>query len=502
MTLELLTAHGLPDTAVLADFLQRQRWFGGRGRALSAVTVRDVAVLREGDPELLFVLLGATYSDGSEDLYQAPLAVRHGSDPPADLEEKLLLQTEQDGVVVSVYDALAEPALAWWFWQAMAESRSLATVAGELRYCSGADLRIDADETGIIRSLGREQSNTSLVRDDSEVLKVMRRVDTGPTPELEMTTALARAGFTGIAAPLGSGEYAAPGAEPALLAILQPYLHNGTEGWTLALTSLRDLYADAEENGPRDADMRRRAVVEQGSSFQPEAARLGEVTAEMHLALASPAAGEAMRAQLVSAEMLGAWVDEMVADVDRLLDNDSPLLAPLQAQRAAVTAHFEALRPLVGDTGRASRIHGDYHLGQVLRVDAGWVILDFEGEPDRPLAERRVRSSPLRDVAGMVRSFHYAAAAALMERSSPGSPGWEELYAQGVAWAEASGDSFWKAYEARTGAGGLLPSPRATAMLRQAFELQKAVYEVGYELGHRPDWVGIPLRWLLEEAVR
>jgi trehalose synthase-fused probable maltokinase len=191
----------------------------------------------------------------------------------------------------------------------------------------------------------------------------------------------------------------------------------------------------------------------------------------------------------------------MAAELDRLLRSDAPQLAPLRARRPSLLARIEALRELDGDAGLAIRIHGDYHLGQVLRVDAGWVVLDFEGEPDRPLAVRRVRASPLRDVAGMLRSFHYAAAAALMERLSPQSRGWEPLFLQGQAWAEATGDAFWDAYLARASAGGsLLPSPRATLVMRDAFAVQKAIYEVRYELGHRPDWVAIPLRYLLAEA--
>jgi maltokinase len=497
MSINILAAHGLPDTAVLGDFLQRQRWFAGRGRTLSEVRVLDTAALIEGNPSMIYVLLGARYTDGSEDRYQVPLAIREG-DPPADLGERLVTQGDQDGRLVAVYDALAEPGLGWWFWQAMAQTRTVPTDEGELRFRSeGVSLEGGGPEA--IRSLGREQSNTSLVRGDSEVLKVMRRIESGPTPELEMTLALSRAGFTRIARPLGSGEYVARGGEPALAAMLQEYLHNGTEGWTLALTSLRDLYANAEEAPPQDDDARHRAVHEQGSSFLPEAERLGEVTAEMHLALASPSLPEDMRAQPITSQMLNAWADEMAADLDSLLRNDSPALAPLRARRPAILAHFDALRSL-SDAGLAIRIHGDYHLGQVLRVDAGWVILDFEGEPDRPLQARRIRSSPLRDVAAMRRSFHYAAAAALMERTSPDQPEWEHLFLQGEAWAEASALAFWNAYLARAAQGTMLPPPRPTAVLREAFELQKAVYEVGYELGHRPDWVSIPLRHLLAET--
>jgi maltokinase len=497
VSVDLLRAHGLPDTALLGDFLQRQRWFAGRGRQLTDVRVLDSAVLDEGNPALVYVLLGADYADGGHERYQAPLAVREGEAPP-DLGERLVSQTEQDGRVVSVYDALAEPELAWWFWPAMAESRRLPTEAGELRFRHEEGFSPDPSggEPGQIRTLGREQSNTSLVRDDVEVLKVMRRIEAGTTPELEMTLALARAGFSSIAAPLGSGEYVAGGGEPALSVMLQPFLRNGTEGWTLALTSLRDLYADAEEAPQRDDEERRRAVLEQGSSFQPEAERLGEVTADMHLALASSAVPEDMRPEPIGPAMLNAWADEMTADLDRLLGGDSEELAPLRARRPVLISRFEALRQLT-DAGLAVRIHGDFHLGQVLRVDAGWIVLDFEGEPDRPLEARRVRSSPVRDVAGMLRSFHYAAAAALMERCTPSDGDWEPLFLQGVAWAAASSESFWNAYLTRAASGVLLPAPRSTLVLRDAFKVQKAVYEVGYELGHRPDWVSIPLRYLL-----
>ncbi len=490
-------AARLPDTAVLGDYLQRQRWFAGRGRVLREVRILDTALLQDGNPALVHVLLGATYADGGEERYQAPLAVREG-DAPADLGERLVSQGDQDGRLVTVYDALAEPSLAWWFWQAMAGTRTVPTGGGELRFRSQG---VTADGPGpeSIRSLRREQSNTSLVRDDSEVLKVMRRIESGPTPELEMTLALSQVGFTHIATPLGSGEYVAQGGEPVLAAMLQKFLHNGTEGWTLALTSLRDLYASAEESPPESDEARRQAVEEQGASFVPEAERLGDVTAEMHAALASTSLSEEMRARPITAQMLNAWADEMTADLDRLLHGDAPQLAPLRARRPAILARFDALRSL-DDAGLGIRIHGDYHLGQVLRVDAGWVILDFEGEPDRPLEARRVRSSPMRDVAGMLRSFHYAAAAALMERCTPEASDWEPLFLQGVAWAEASCEAFWNAYLARASQGALLPPAQSTVVLRDAFELQKAVYEVGYELGHRPDWVSIPLRHLLAET--
>jgi maltose alpha-D-glucosyltransferase/alpha-amylase len=186
----------------------------------------------------------------------------------------------------------------------------------------------------------------------------------------------------------------------------------------------------------------------------------------------------------------------MTGRLDLLLAAEEPALAPLLERRELIVARFDALRRL-SDGGLATRVHGDYHLGQVLRTDDGWKIIDFEGEPAREVEERRRPSSPLRDVAGMLRSFDYAAAAALRQRMQPQDPLWKHLSAAGEAWAGANRDAFWAAYLERLEGSGLLPGDGGSLVVRRAFEVSKAVYEVGYELGHRPDWVEIPLRFLL-----
>ncbi|HEX4621390.1 MAG TPA: hypothetical protein VH208_07470, partial [Myxococcaceae bacterium] len=167
---------------------------------------------------------------------------------------------------------------------------------------------------------------------------------------------------------------------------------------------------------------------------------------------------------------------------------------PQEALRQALAAVAE-----VESGGSAIRYHGDLHLSQVIRTDSGWVVLDFEGEPHRPVEERRLLSSPLRDVAGMLRSFEYAAAVGLLERAAPGDSNWESLQAFGDGWAEVNRRVFLDAYLGVSGLGSLLPPHDATEVLLRAFEIQKAIYEVRYELGHRPDWAGIPLRFLARQ---
>jgi trehalose synthase-fused probable maltokinase len=493
----LLSRHDLEQAApALLAYLQRQRWFGSRGRPVASLEVEDLATLREGEPTVLLVLAAVAYEDGGRERYSLPLGVRPGPASEFFDPEKVVTEIAGEAGPAAVVDALGDPESSAVLWELIATGASARTEAGELR-CRGDGIAPGV-EPASIRPLGREQSNTSLVRGDTELLKWFRMIEEVRSPELEMTEALAGAGFSAVPAPLGVAEYQRPGAEAVLLALVQPYLHNGTEGWALALSSLRDLYAEAEEQGVGDDESALRHVEEQGATFLPESARLGEVTAEMHLALASDAMPESMRARPVTAAMLGAWADTMTRELDQLLSGTDPALEPLRERRAAVLAGFEALRR-IDEGGLAIRVHGDYHLGQTLRTDTGWTVLDFEGEPALGVGERRAHSSPLRDVAGMLRSLDYAAAAALAERTEPDPEVVEELQRQGAAWAEANRRLFWGAYLARVGDHPLLPrSAGDTLALRRAWELRKAVYEVGYELGHRPDWVGTPLRFLLE----
>ncbi len=281
--------------------------------------------------------------------------------------------------------------------------------------------------------------------------------------------------------------------------LVQRFLHNSTEGWALALTSLRDLYANAESIGHADPADRRAVVDEQDAAFLAESMRLGKVIAEMHLALAAGAHGTAMSPAPLTEAALNTWANTMTAELDGLLARNEAALDPLRNVRNAVVARFDQIRGL-SPGGKLIRIHGDLHLGQLLRIDTGWVILDFEGEPDRTPAERRQLSSPLRDVAAMLRSFDYAAAAAIIERTAPDGAEAEILRGYGEAWADANRDAFWSAYLETIGSQSLLPAPGPSLVLRRAFEVQKAVYEIGYELGHRPAWVPIPLRFLLRGA--
>lgn len=424
-------------TAALPDYLRHQRWAAASDRAITGVHVDEWEVLADGRPGLTWALVSASFDDGSTARYQVVVGLRHAESHERFLEGKasavLGVVDTPEGPAVA-YDALVDPELA------LALLRHIAP----------------DEDVRRVRPLLVEQSNTSVVYDERLILKVFRRVPDGPNPDAEVTRGLADVGFTHISAPVA--EWRKDGRD---LAVLRQFLVGGTDGFHLALTSLRDLYDS------------RHPPAETGGDFAPEARRLGQITASMHLALA-----EAFGAEPADA---GTWAGEMAEHLGRLRTT--------RIDRDRVAAAFEALGA-VAEAGVAIRVHGDYHLGQVMRTDAGWYILDFEGEPERPLEERRRRSSPLKDVAGMLRSFHYAAAVALREREFDDDE--VELVELGVAWERRNADAFRDGYLSTAGIDDVLPAGPDVDRVLDAFLLDKAVYEVAYEEANRPAWVDIP----------
>lgn len=416
------------ETAVdrlLPAYLGRQRWFSGPPPDSATVASREE--LDEGLEWLLVDAAGARYQ------------VVVGRRPAHAVPEFL---HGQDASILGVvggdlaFDATLDPQYA-------------KVLLGKVA---------PGEEGNLVRPMGAEQSNTSLVFDDRIVLKLFRRLHAGANPDVEVTVGLAEQGFASVAEPLGV--WRRDGVD---LAVVARYLAGGADGWALALTSLRDLYG-GETDEPAAA----------GGDFGAEAGRLGAVTAGMHLALAG--------AFGASPGDPDAWAELVETQMARLGDGD--------VDPVAAKAFVDRLRS-VDSPGAALRVHGDYHLGQVMRTDAGWFVLDFEGEPARPLAERQVPSSPLKDVGGMVRSFQYAAAVALFERDAHEQDG---LRLRADAWERRNRNAFLKGYFGTTGIDDVLPVPGADRdAVLAAFELDKAVYEVLYERAHRPDWVEIPL---------
>jgi trehalose synthase-fused probable maltokinase len=346
-----------------------------------------------------------------------------------------------------------------------------------------------------VRPLGAEQSNTSLVYDDAMILKVFRRLTEGLNPEVEVIETLAKVGFKSVPEPLASWRKG-----DMDLAFLQRFLAGATDGWNIALTSLRELFAEYTIGAappPGDALGAGAATpfeatdpAEARGDFAGEAERIGEVTAEMHQAMA--------RGFGTSTATGAEWADPMEEQLEKVLGSG--------AGSPGDTALLEGARRIIGrlrdiaDPGPAIRVHGDYHLAQVLRTDAGWFVLDFEGEPARPLEERTRPSSPLKDVTRMLRSLSYAPAVALSYQE-------DDLTNLGRAWETRNREAFMAGYLRKAvEAEPILPTdPAVRSAVLAAFELDKALYEVAYERANRPDWAHIPLgavQRLTSEAAR
>jgi maltokinase len=433
----------------LATWLPVQRWYPGGTAAVDLAIIADTP-LASGDPELRHLIVSV--SDGGDEVrYQVLAGVR--AHVPAELNHAVI---GPDGRGGTAYDALHDPELTRVLTRGIAAGR----VTGPLRFV--AEPAAPVDETADSLVLSAEQSNTSLIFGESAILKVFRRVFPGQNPDLEVAHALAGLGSPHVARPFGWIEAALNGDEPALLAILSEYLRGACDGWSLAETSLRDLYA-ADTSRAADA----------GGDFAGEAHRLGAATASVHADLATafgtgvlePDAVAALAAQLTS--KLKAACAEV------------PDLARLAGKVEAAYARLAGL----GTRLPVQRVHGDYHLGQVMRTQTGWVALDFEGEPAAPLARRRSRSPALQDVAGMLRSFDYAA-----RHQLAGHPDAARLAGSARDWVARNSAAFCAGYTKASGT-----DPRDQGVLLHALMLDKAVYEVTYEARHRPSWQAIPL---------
>ena len=433
---------------LLHDWLPHQRWYAGKGREIRDIQVTAATALVEGDPAMHHMLLTVDAEDGAA-TYQLLVGLR--AELPGRLAHAAIGRVGDE----TAYDAAHDSELTAYLLRHLAAGDDM----GPLRFRHLDGARVPTTLTSLVMT--GEQSNTSMVFGDELILKLFRRLTPGVNPDLEVTLALQSAGSNHIAEPVAWIEMSFEG-EPTTLGMLQAFLTTATNGWDLARTSVRDLYAEADLH----AD-------EVGGDFAGESHRLGAATAEVHRDLA-----RTLPTEVLTPDRLGDLAKSMMHRLEDAAEQVPELVPYVPALRGA----FEDLANL-SEPVQVQRIHGDYHLGQVLRTSTRWVVLDFEGEPAKPLEERTALSSPLRDVAGMLRSFDYAARHLLSDHPHDG-----QLEYRAVEWAERNRDAFCRGYAEARGV-----DPRRQSILLRAFETDKAVYECAYEARNRPSWLPIPL---------
>jgi maltokinase len=441
----------LPADALREWFLP-QRWFGSKASEVASLNVLEAFTLREEAPQLVLALIEARFPQGTHEVYQVPVGIRPASDGWSD---RVIAET--DGR--TYYDALADPTHARELLHLMRSRADVQAGDGTLafRWSGGAG----EGGTVEVRPVGVEQSNSSIVFGEALILKAFRRVEPGVNPELELLRFLSERDFPHIAPIAGWFQYDGRLMD-ATLGVLQEYLAGATDGWDLALDALS-----------RDPE-----------AFLAEVHALGTVTGELHTALGSEASDPAFAPEEPSGEAISILTATIDEEIERIFVElpEIPELDPIRGRGQDAQEQLHALAS-VGTAGRVIRTHGDYHLGQTMLAERGWVILDFEGEPARPMPQRRLKRSPLRDVAGMLRSFSYAAAGSGILRGAPPPEGWEDRA------RETFLDGYFEAVEPSL----LPPGDEATRKMLSIFELEKAVYELRYELNNRPDWVAIPV---------
>jgi trehalose synthase-fused probable maltokinase len=442
------------DRDALQEWIVAQRWFGSKSREVSQIDIAEAVPLRTDAPLLVLALVEARFGEGTHETYQVPLGLR-----PADEGWSDRVIVEADGW--TVYDALADAAQGRELLHRIRQGDRVPVEDGALRFNWAASAAAGAAGSVEVRPVGVEQSNSSVVYGESLILKAFRRVEPGVNPELELLRFLSEREFPHIA-PL-AGWYEIQGRQiDATLGILQEYLAGAHDGWELTLDGL-----ERDPTGLLDS-----------------LRTLGEVTGELHTALGSEHSDPAFAPDEPSVESLALLTADVDEQIERLFVDlpESEALAPLAGRGQDVRERLQMLSH-IGAGGRVIRTHGDLHLGQTMLTDRGWVILDFEGEPARPLPERRLKRSPLRDVAGMLRSFSYAAAGVRILRGTEPPEDWEQR----------ARETYLEGYRERVDSALLPPGQQATDQLLAVFELEKAVYELRYELNNRPDWVGIPV---------
>jgi maltose alpha-D-glucosyltransferase/alpha-amylase len=494
--------------SLLPAYIAKQRWFGGKSRTIRSARITSSTPI---DATSLIAIVELTYDDASTDLYQLPLAIA-SADQITTLQKTSIIATLDDATIL--FDASASPT----FQSALLNKIITTSDTGSELIATHSSALDPKRLTDVPARLGSaEQSNTSILYDELAILKLFRHIRIGENPDVEITRFLTEiAHFDHIPAYLGDLHRAS---DNTTIAFLQSFAPNQGDGWAWTLNELATFY-NSVANSPAPTsttapDFLNPAapspeIQQHAATYLSAANLLGRRTAELHLALATPTDDPAFAAEPYSSQDLAEdreRIDRQVSTalnaLQSAIQNPSTTLPPetidlateLLSHREDLLARIKSLNGDAALFGQRIRIHGDYHLGQVLRAKSDFLIIDFEGEPARSLEARRHKQSPLRDVAGMLRSFSYAAHSAA-QTATQGNQ--KTLEAWATAWENAASNAFLRGYLSSIAANpALLPQSAEATTALLTLLLEKAFYELLYELNNRPTWLVIPLKGLL-----
>jgi maltose alpha-D-glucosyltransferase/alpha-amylase len=509
---------------VLPQYLQQMRWFGGKARKMDAVSIAETATIPVGSSDVWLMLLEVTYAEGLQEFYQLPVAFMAGEEAEKQRQGcplSVICSATMGGVEGILYDALFGESLQQAILGNMAAGTAIKSGRTTLKFSGNRALKEYTERGNAIASrvLSAEQSNTSIVYDKTYFLKIYRKVDRVTNPDLEITRFLTEeAQFEHVPAFVGAIEWV-HGKDTMVLGMMQEMVDATSDGWTFMLDRLQSFYETVQTSGRTNFQDETEGSLLQPLDFEqvPDEMRalldgaaaertrlLGERTGELHLALAGGKTTDfrpedyslhyqrslfssfqtLVRTAFTALQRkLNTLPDAVRADAEEVLGMRQDILKALKRiyRRKIDTVKI--------------RVHGDYHLGQVLFTGKDVVILDFEGEPSRSYSERRLKRSPIRDVAGMIRSYHYAAYGSLFLDDELTKEEREQLMPYAEQWYHYMSGFFMRSYLQTVENSPFLPSEEEDLkVLLETFLLEKVIYELNYELNNRPDWVIIPLR--------
>ena len=502
------TGRAILEREALPAYLQKRRWFASKGEKLGGVRIGYAVKLGDGLQATLLCEVEASLADRVES-YALPLGLVRDDQASALAQQLALTRVRRSANVGYLTDAFALDSFTRNIINAMRAERSLEFPGGKLVFRKGALLdRVNLQEDAHVQRLSAEQSNSSLIVDEQVVVKIVRKVLAGRHPEAEMTGYLTERGYANIAPLMGEVVRVDDAGVPHTVMLAQGFVRNQGDAWVWTLDYLKRV--SSEVAAEEDAGAFEDAL----SGYLTLASAIGRRLAEMHCVLSSDTENEAFKPEPADAMAVNSWAEGVVEQIDLAVQACGRVAdwpdEEAKAQGASFVSRADELRAAAWRLSSAAagqalqtRVHGDFHLGQVLVTPGDATLIDFEGEPAKTMEQRRAKSSPLRDVAGLLRSFDYAAASALATRV-PGSDQVAERQENMVELFRPSASSaFLGCYRSVLHAAPApWVQPQAEQMLLDLFLLEKAAYEVRYEASNRPGWIGIPLAGLARVADR